>query len=93
MRYSDECKMLASLAKRQLNSEKNLKKPDFETMKLSEIFDKLYEELAELRFELKVSDDFLEKETFHELGDVAACLVGILAYINHVLNTKKGKNV
>ena len=88
-RYTMESLDLAILARRQLNLPKNVIKPNFEDMELIDILDKLYEEMQELIQELfthalphnvqKSEIDF-ERVEF-ELGDCAACLVGVLAKI------------
>lgn len=95
-RYKNECKMLSYLAQKQLNLPKNRIKERFEDMHLFSILSKISEEIDELKKELietsvtgpnlKVSriikDSINIEKTFSELGDVAACLVGLTAWLN-----------
>jgi NTP pyrophosphatase (non-canonical NTP hydrolase) len=94
-RYTKECEILASLALQQLNLEKNVKKGDFEDMHLYHehtwcITELLEEEINELMDELTQSgftNTVLKSKINYqrareELGDVAACLVGLLAKLN-----------
>lgn len=81
MRYETETKMLSYLARRQLNLDKNRVKESFESMSFDSILQGLKEEILELTEELESSDlnvhRFLE-----ELGDCAAYLVGLIAWVN-----------
>ncbi len=97
-RYAMECKMLAYLARRQLNLPKNIIKDDYEKTDIHEIFDLLHEEKNELFLEifesyehhikeyklppLKLKKDIDFNRLYAELGDFAANLVGLLAWIN-----------
>jgi len=80
-RYDLESSLLGYLAGQQLNSEKNKVKGKFEDFHYDEILCLLKQELDELEGELlNVRVDF--RRTFDELGDVAACLTGLLAWLN-----------
>jgi NTP pyrophosphatase (non-canonical NTP hydrolase) len=81
LRYEQECKMLYTLAKRQLNLPKNRAKEDFEDMDLDSILVKLMEEVGELIKEFKNKPLLLSK-TYLEIGDISAVMVGLIAYIN-----------
>ena len=95
MRYEKECRKLFDLALQQLNLEKNKAKCNFESMPLlskSGILQKLIEELQELNVEaitysVTIANgqydnfEYPLDEIFNEVGDVAACLVGIIAYV------------
>lgn len=82
-RYERECRMLAYLSKRQLNLSKNKLKPNFEEQPLEVVFDKLMEEIEELRAEVEKEDINFNLLRF-ELGDVAGCLVGLIAKSNQM---------
>jgi len=82
-----EADLIATLAKCQLNLEKNINKDKFEHMSLNDIMNKLHEETQELE-----SEFFREKLDFqliyNEIGDVAACLTGLLAFVKSVEGNK-----
>lgn len=91
IRYEDECKMLAYLAKRQLNLEKNKVKENFEDLEIEDVFNLSAVELREVYEEFMSYSGFngyspkkeINYESFlSEIGDVAACLVGMIAWIN-----------
>lgn len=80
-RYADQCKKLSYLAVKQLNLEKNVKKPHFEELDISIILEKLDEEVLELKEALKsLSDSVSFSKMRSELGDCAAVLAGIIAW-------------
>jgi hypothetical protein len=83
-RYEKEACMLKYLAVRQLNLEKNVRKPKFEGMKLYDILTKLDEEIQELHKEFKYFDETNHNFNAirHEIGDCAAVLSGLVAWIN-----------
>lgn len=99
-RYAEESVELAILANKQLNLEKNAKKGNFEDLcDLKKIYSFLLSEVTEVKNEL--FDDIIfqgtrEKEKINyqrareEIGDVAACLVGLLAKLNKM---EKEENV
>jgi len=80
-RYEQECGMLSYLAKRQLNLEKNMVKPDFDTYDLHELFKLLKGEMDELEKEI-YAEDFNVERCLLELGDCAAYMVGLLVKIS-----------
>lgn len=98
-RYLVECKELFYLAKRQLNLEKNAKKGNFEDLcDLKKIYSFLLSEVTEVKNELFMDVMFQgtrEKEKINyqrareEIGDVAACLVGLLAKLNKMEKEEK----
>lgn len=91
-RYEKDCVSLFYLAKRQLNLEKNAKKGNFEDLDLSDIKSLYLQEYFELHHELFQRDQFCfvteqrkkidYQRAREEIGDVAACLVGLLAKLN-----------
>ncbi len=93
-RYAVESQKLAILANKQLNLEKNAKKGDFENLTLKAIKELYLQEYFELHYELFQSDQFsfvIEQRkkinyqrVREEIGDVAACLVGLLAKLDRM---------
>lgn len=91
-RYERECKQLGLLAQKQLNLPKNVVKENFEDMSITKIYGKIEEEFHEfmdeayifrmLSVEPKKDIDF--DKAYADLGDVAACLVGMLAKLNRM---------
>jgi NTP pyrophosphatase (non-canonical NTP hydrolase) len=81
-RYEEETKMLSYLAKRQLNLNKNKIKCSFEEMSPQDILIKLIEEIGELIQEFKHDSIDYSLATL-EIGDCAAVLTGLLAYVNN----------
>lgn len=94
-RYAEECKMLAYLAKKQLNLPKNSCKENFESIKIQEILKLLCDEIREMHDEifqpsyseyiklpLKIKENIDFVNLFNEIGDCAAVLVGLLAWVN-----------
>lgn len=87
--YEYETTMLAYYAKKQLNLEKNKIKPAFENHEIEFIFKKLHEEINELKSEFFNVHNYNLKHIFHEIGDCAAVLTGLIAWVN--ANIKKVK--
>lgn len=77
-RYKNECEFLYNITLNQLNLPKNKIKPNFETYELNEIIKLLRQELVELEAEL-FQEKTNETRIAEEVGDVAACLVGLIA--------------
>lgn len=77
-RYKNECEFLYKITLNQLNLPKNKIKPNFETYELNEIIKLLRQELVELEAEL-FQEKISETRIAEEVGDVAACLVGLIA--------------
>lgn len=98
-RYEKDCIRLFYLAKRQLNLEKNVKKGDFEDLTLCDIKELYLQEYFELHYELFQRDQFAYfieprkkinyQRVREEIGDVAACLVGLLAKLNKMEKEEK----
>lgn len=97
-RYERDCIRLYYLAKRQLNLEKNAKKGDFENLTLRGIKELYLQEYFELHAELfeQIHPFILEQKkkinyqrAREEIGDVAACLVGLLAKLNKMEKEEK----
>lgn len=87
-RYWWESYFLRCLALEQLNSEKNKVKGNFEDLGIVQIKEKIIEEFTELNNELSFPDssNINFERALEELGDVAACLTGLLAKLLHVKN-------
>lgn len=81
-RYKEEAQMLYYVARRQLNLEKNALKQGFENYSAPEILLLLAEEFGELAREFKTPQVNFETAIF-EIGDCAAVLVGLIAWINN----------
>ena len=77
-RYKNECEFLHKITLNQLNLQKNRIKPNFEDYELKEIIKLLRQELVELEAEL-YQEQTNETRIAEEVGDVAACLVGLIA--------------
>ena len=100
-RYAEESQELAILANKQLNLEKNVKKGDFEDITFNQICDLLAGEQQELENELfeqldppvfglvQNRKDINYQRAREEIGDVAACLVGLLAKLNKMEKEEK----
>jgi hypothetical protein len=97
-RYTKECQILSELTHKQLNLEKNAKKGPFEELSIKDIMEMLYDEKKELVDELfyypekwkmteKKKIDF--QRAREEIGDVAACLVGLLAKLDNMEKEEK----
>ena len=90
-RYERECIKLGEMANEALNLPKNVDKPKFETINIIKIYNLLEEEIEELKYEffhhgqINTQKDIHEidfKRAKEELADCAACLVGLLAWVN-----------
>lgn len=96
-RYEHQCEILKNLSQHQLNLPKNKVKGDFEDLKLSQIIAlisqehyELFEEVSKL-LELQIFDpeNLVERgklkiRIMEEIGDVAACLTGLIAKIGEI---------
>jgi hypothetical protein len=104
-RYYHKCVELFYLAKKQLNLPKNVEKGDFEELSLHKICTLMNGEQRELEDEIFEFISFgcmnahlgyvqqKEKVNFQrvreEIGDVAACLVGLLAKLDNMEREEK----
>ncbi len=87
-RYYYESLIVGLLANNALNKEKNRNKPNFEGLELIDIFTHLMSEVHEIKHELNQNNiDF--NKLIDEIGDCAALLSGLIAYIMEHKNEKK----
>lgn len=82
IRYEKECQMLGKLAEKQLNLPKNYIKENFESMSIHLIFMKITEEFNELKEEVMYKKTRNYTRISEELGDLAGCCAGLLAWVN-----------
>ena len=89
LRYQDDCYVVSSLAKEQLNLEKNIAKPNFEDQSFTEIMEKCREEFQELEEEIENLKQSKSKKSLirvkEELGDTVGCLVGLHAKVTRFM--------
>lgn len=102
-RYVHDCIQLFYSAKEQLNLPKNASKGNFEDLNLEDIFRFLIDEIDEIRDEIyevsewRLGEDPIERiknkinyqRAREEIGDAAACLVGLLAKLNKMEKEEK----
>jgi NTP pyrophosphatase (non-canonical NTP hydrolase) len=87
-RYQIESLLLGELAWYALNKPKNVNKPNFEDLNIVDILGHLVEEMHELTYEFK-KETFDYERILSEIGDCAAMLCGMLAWIMAHKDDKK----